>query len=78
MRECKLRFVHHVNNTHNIDHEMQRCSQAVRIEQASIKRDIKQRNRRSQQEIANNLKEELPVRLTRAMELASKKELLFG
>ena len=52
---------------------MQRCSQAVRFEQASIKRDIKQRNRRSQQEIANNLKEELPARLTRAMELASEK-----
>ena len=45
----------------------------MRIEQASIKRDIKQRNRRSQQEIAKNLKEELPVRLTRAMELASEK-----
>ena len=56
-----------------IQQQMQRCSQAVRIEQASIKRDIKQRNRRSQQEIANNLKEELPARLTRAMELASEK-----
>ena len=56
-----------------IQQQTQRCSQAVRIEQASIKRDIKQRNRRSQQEIANNLKEELPARLTRAMELASEK-----
>ena len=56
-----------------IQQQMQQRSQAVRIEQASIKRDIKQRNRRSQQEIANNLKEELPARLTRAMELASEK-----
>lgn len=56
-----------------IQQQTQGCPQAVRMEQARIKRDIKRKNRRSQQEIANNLKEESPATLTRSMELPSEK-----
>ena len=56
-----------------IRHQVKGCPQAVRDEQARIKRHIKQNNRKSQQECANNMREELPARLTRAMEMASEK-----
>ena len=56
-----------------IRQQVKGCPQAVRAEQARIKRDIKQKNRKSQQECANIMREELPATLTRAMEMASEK-----
>ena len=49
------------------------CPQAVRAEQASIKRDIKRNNRKLQQECAKNTTDNLPAKLVRAMEMASEK-----
>ena len=49
------------------------CPQAVRVDQASIKRDIKHNNRKLQQECAKNVMADLPATLIRAMELASEK-----
>ena len=49
------------------------CPQAVRAEQASIKRDIKRNNRKLQQECAKNTIDNLPAKLVRAMEMASEK-----
>ena len=49
------------------------CPQAVRVDQVSIKRDIKRNNRKSQQECAKNVMADLSAKLIRAMELASEK-----
>ena len=49
------------------------CPQAVRVDQASIKRDIKRKNRKSQEESTKNTTENLPAKLIRATEMASEK-----
>ena len=72
----KIASSNHLNSTRLtkplvklIQQREKECPQAVRVDQASIKR----KNRKSQQEFAKNVMADLPAKLIRDMELASEK-----